>query len=134
MTDSSQFGDTFRVLGNAMDLMEKRQKVISSNIANKDTPGYSAARLEFEQELQNRISESGTRQVATNPKHFPDGGGFSPVQGSVERDHSAAQIGDENSVNLDQEMLDLSENQIRFEAASQILRQRFALIQYVLQR
>ena len=36
-----------------MDLLSARQKLVASNIANADTPGYRTRDLDFQGELQN---------------------------------------------------------------------------------
>ncbi len=134
MSDNSIFGNTFQIMGNSMDLMLKRHQVISSNLANEQTPGYTAARLKFEDELQSRISGSGKGPRATHPRHLPAGNSFSPVQGRIERMPDRTGIGDGNNVSRVEEMMKMSENRIRYEAVSQILKQRFAMIEYVLQK
>jgi len=128
------FGDTINVLHNVLNLREQKQGVISSNIANADTPGYAPARLDFEQELRNSLSESGVSLSSSDPKHFPVHGGVPEVQGNVSRDPSLSHIGDENNVSLDQEMQRLSENQIKYEASIKMLRNKFSTLQSVLRK
>ena len=38
-----------------MDLLSARQKLVASNIANADTPGYLTRDLDFQSEFQNAI-------------------------------------------------------------------------------
>lgn len=134
MANNSILGNTFQILGNSMDLMLKRHQVISSNLANEQTPGYSAARLKFEDELQSRISGSGRGPKATHPRHLPAGNSFSHVQGRIERVADGSGIGDGNNVSRVEEMMKMSENRIRYEAVTQIMKQRLAMIEYVLQK
>ena len=47
------FDPVIGALNTAMNLRLLNQNVISSNIANADTPGYKAKRVEFEQALRN---------------------------------------------------------------------------------
>ena len=128
------FGETFHVLHNVLNLRVQRQQVISSNIANADTPGYAPARLDFEQELRNNLSESGVTLSSSDPKHFPVHGETPQVQGSTRRDPSLSRLGDENNVSLDQEMHRLSENQIKYEATIKMLRKKFSTLQTVLRK
>jgi len=128
------FGDTIHVLHNAMNLREQRQQVISSNIANSDTPGYSPARLNFEEQLQNSLSDSEVSLSSSDPKHFPVNSEAPEVQGSISREPSQSRIGDKNNVSLDQEMQRLSENQIKYEATSKILSKKFSTLQSVLRK
>jgi len=128
------FGDTINVLHNAMNLREQRQQVISSNIANSDTPGYAPARLNFEEQLQNSISESQVSLSSSDPEHFPIHNETPGVRGSVSREPSQSRIGDENNVSVDQEMQRLSENQIKYEATSKMLSKKFSTLKNVLRK
>ncbi len=128
------FGETFNVLHNALNLRVQRQQVISSNIANSDTPGYAPARLDFEEQLQNSLSDSEVSLASSNPKHFPLHGEAPAVRGNMRREPSPSQIGDKNNVSLDQEMQRLSENQIKYEATTKMLRKKFTTLQKVMQK
>lgn len=44
----------------------ERQKVISSNIANINTPGYKTKELVFEDELNNSINKNSLQMKITN--------------------------------------------------------------------
>ena len=83
-----------------MDLLSTRQKLVASNIANADTPGYLTRDIDFQAELQNAT-------------------GGSP--GTVEV--SGLQVkNDGNNVNLDRESRLLAENALRFNVASSLMR------------
>lgn len=90
-----------------MDLLSSRQKLIASNIANADTPGYKTRDLDFQSEFQNALQ----------------GGQPHAVEVSGLRTQN-----DGNNVNIDRESRMLSENALRFSAASQLLRDRFRMI------
>jgi flagellar basal-body rod protein FlgB len=83
-----------------MDLLSSRQKLVASNIANADTPGYHTEDIDFQAELQNAIA---------GPPH------------AVEVD-GLAMKNDGNNVSLDRESRLLSENALRFNVASNLLR------------
>ena len=42
---------TLKALASAIKFREMRQEIISSNVANSETPGYKAKRLDFESAL-----------------------------------------------------------------------------------
>ena len=66
-----------------------------------------------------------------NPKHFPIGsGGIAAVQASITKQPSQNPLGDGNSVSLDDEMFDLAENQLLYEAGSQILKKKFSMLKF----
>lgn len=92
-----------------MDVLAARQKVVSSNIANVDTPGYHTKDIDFQSEFQSRLAgASGT----TTPQE---------VSGLQLRN-------DGNNVSLDREARLLSENSIRFSAASNLLKSQLRIL------
>jgi flagellar basal-body rod protein FlgB len=84
-----------------LDLLSVRQKLMTSNIANADTPGYKTQDVDFQTAFQNLL-QGGQAQVTevTGLKVNNDG----------------------NNVSLDREARLLSENAMRFSAVSQLLR------------
>ncbi len=122
---------TFAVLQKSLDLRAQNQQVIAGNIANAETPGYSARKLKFEDNLRKAISTPEMPGQRTNAKHFPIGSrGISSVQGTITRDVDTSSIGDRNSVSIDDEMFDLAENQLLYEAGSQILKKKFSMLKF----
>ena len=88
------FNTTIDLLGKSVDLRTRNQNLISSNIANAETPGYTPKKLEFEQQLQSAVKKSSSRgmhsagsSATTHPAHIPlrGGGGerISQVRGTV---------------------------------------------------
>jgi len=90
-----------------MDLLSARQKVVSSNIANADTPGYQTQDIDFQSELRKQV-DAGAPQMA-------------PVPGLKSRN-------DGNNVGLDREARLLAENALRFNMASNLLRSQIRLV------
>ena len=95
-----------------MDLLSTRQKEVSSNIANADTPGYKTRDIDFQTEFQN-ILEGGAA-------HVTEVAGLKPKN-------------DGNNVNLDREARMLSENALRFSVASNLLRSQIRLVKSAIQ-
>jgi flagellar basal-body rod protein FlgB len=90
-----------------MDLLSARQKVVASNVANADTPGYKTKDLNFQSEFQAVMSSGGPQPV--------DVGGL-PVKN------------DGNDVSLDREARLLAENALRFNFASTLMRSELTTI------
>ncbi len=129
----SLFDSNIHLLKKTLDLRSANQRVIAANIANADTPGYAPARLEFEQELQQAIHGKGLPQT-THPGHIPIGASdVDSVTGTITKVEDTTGIGDQNGVNVDQEMLDLSKNELIYETAAQLLKTRLSLLSYVVQ-
>jgi flagellar basal-body rod protein FlgB len=122
---------TIAALQKSLDLRAQKQQVIAGNIANAETPGYSARKLSFEDNLRKAISSPEMSGRKTNAKHFPIGSsGISRVQGTITKQTSANALGDGNSVSVDDEMFDLAENQLLYEAGSQILKKKFSMLKF----
>ena len=83
-----------------MDLLSTRQKLVASNIANADTPGYKTQDIDFQAEFSNAMNGAPHAQQ---------------VSGLVTKN-------DGNNVNLDREARLLSENALRFSVASNLMR------------
>jgi flagellar basal-body rod protein FlgB len=58
-----------RLLERSLDLSAQRQVLISSNLANVDTPGYKTTDLNFEEELK-RATGEGETLALTHPAHM----------------------------------------------------------------
>ena len=103
----------------------------NATIANAETPGYTAQSLTFEDQLKSTLSANNLRPVATQSNHIP----LSPVSieqvtGTVSTKKDTTGIGDENSVDVDQEMVKLSENEILYEAAVTMLNKKLSMLKY----
>lgn len=123
------FDTTVNLLGKSLDLRAQNQNRIAANIANVETPGYIPTALHFERELQSALQNgrdmAGTR---TNPRHIPLKGsatGLEQVQGTVVAVTEGSPGRDGNGVELEDEMGNLMENQIMFNANVQLLSKKF---------
>jgi flagellar basal-body rod protein FlgB len=131
MSGIQQFDTTMKLLQKVLDLRSKNQEIIGSNIANAETPGYSAQSFSFEDQLNSALSENRLRPVATNPHHIPlVPSSLDQVTGTISIDKSNSGIGDENSVSVDQEMVKLAENEILYEAAITMLNKKMSMLKY----
>lgn len=134
MNPVQPFDPTIQLLSKSLDLRAKNQQVILSNIANAETPGYAASSFQFEDSLRQAIdSKSGTTLAVSHPSHFP----LSPVNiqsvtGEITKTADKTGIGDENSVNLEQEMLNLSENELVYETSAQLLQKKLSQLRFVI--
>ncbi|WP_024538684.1 flagellar basal body rod protein FlgB [Comamonas badia] len=105
--------------GNALMLRSERQRVLASNIANADTPGYKARDFKFAEALQQAgTPQTGSRlaaQSTSNPRHIP----LQPVASGANRPGYALQTEpalDNNSVDMDRERAAFMDNAVRYEA------------------
>lgn len=127
------FDSNTQLLEKVLDLRARNQQVIGSNIANAETPGYAPAKFHFEEELRQVIQQKqGIPLAAPHPDHIPLGPrNLQSVNGTVTRTPDQTGIGDENGVSVDEEMMALTENELLYETAAQLLRKKLGLIRYV---
>jgi flagellar basal-body rod protein FlgB len=131
MPGIQQFDTTMQLLQKALDLRAKNQEIIGANIANAETPGYTAQSFNFEGELKNALANNEMRPVATQPNHIPLApASLDQVTGTVTVTKDTAGIGDHNTVNVDQEMIKLSKNEILYETAVTMLNKKLSQIKY----
>jgi len=91
-----------------------RQKVIASNIANSDTPGYKARDVEFGNILQKRM-----KLTTTNQGHVKGNSGNKiSTKITVNNDPS---WGDRNNVQMNIEVAKMTENSLTHDAAVRLL-------------
>jgi flagellar basal-body rod protein FlgB len=93
-----------------LDLSATRQTLVSTNLANVDTPGYHTRDIDFRGELQRAMD--GFNLAVSNPA-------VRQVRGLLARP-------DGNNVSVDRESLLLAQVQLQFKAATAILRAEFA--------
>lgn len=124
------FDRTLEALSKTLDMRTERQVIISSNIANADTPGYQAQELDFEAALANALTLDGSPVERTHPSHFASGGSLDDVEGEIRNQINNVVREDGNTVDRDAEMAALAENQLLYNAAADLLKKKMALLKY----
>ncbi|MBF0183515.1 MAG: flagellar basal body rod protein FlgB [Magnetococcales bacterium] len=121
MAELSLLGPAGQFKANLLDLRQQRQEIITSNVANADTPGYKAKRFEFEDVLKESLPPRDELPMArTTAKHLPKGY-EGPVAGRMQEVETPIPKGDGNSVDLEQEMAQQAANQLLYNYAAQSL-------------
>lgn len=121
------FDKTISLLGNSLDLRAARHKLLTSNIANQETPGYRAVDLKFEDELKKRQGGALTPLERTNTAHMIPVRGIGAGPVVVERATDLESY-DKNSVGIEAEMAKLSENSVMYNATTKMLKSKFNLL------
>jgi len=107
-----------------MDMQLLRHSVINDNIANAETPGFKARRVDFEQALQREVSNH--NQGITKKLEL------SSIRPRVYEDPASETGLDRNSVDMEREMAQLSKNEIRYSATTEALKHKFSLLRYAI--
>jgi flagellar basal-body rod protein FlgB len=103
----------------ALGLRAQRLETLASNVANADTPGYKARDFDFPSALQSALSRSTTGSQAglsrTSARHLQGGHRVGAIPNLQYRIPAQASI-DGNTVDLDTELGQFSDNAIRYQA------------------
>jgi flagellar basal-body rod protein FlgB len=101
----------------ALNLRAERQRLIASNIANADTPGYVAREMDFAQALREATGsrQPATTLVASQPGHI--GGAAQGLTVSTLKYAAPSQTNlDRNTVDMDRERASFADNTVKYEA------------------
>lgn len=129
---SQLFDKTIQGLSSSINFRLLRNNVTSANIANAETPGYKAKKVDFEQALSRALDIDGLSKIeGTKEQHFPVGsGGFSHLKADVYDNPEGNITNDKNTVDLEREMATLAENTILYKAAIQLINKKLGALKY----
>lgn len=112
------------MLGALMDYRSERNKVITSNIANLDTPDYKPSDYVFKDDLS-KAMDARILLKRTHEKHFPNA-----MDEISKKDFKM--VTSEEKVDLDREMTNLAENHLMYNLTTELLARKFKGIRTVL--
>jgi len=100
----------------ALDIRAFYQRVLASNIANVETPGYKEKEIDFKAELE-RLGGGGMESgIRVGEK--TDGVGSSSV--------------DDNTVVIEGQIVKMTENTLMFNSLVQLINKKFSMIRYAI--
>lgn len=116
------FDASMKAVDLALGAAGRRQEVLANNLSNVNTPGYKRLDVDFDGMLQKAVdaAEQGDRSMLDSLKP------------TVKADGSVSVRADGNSVDVDQEMAYLAENNIRYNALVQIASKKLDTLKYVI--
>jgi flagellar basal-body rod protein FlgB len=127
MSDSL-FSDVSSVTAKAaLAGLSLRQQTISSNIANIDTPGYQAQTVNFQQALSRLVDNNVLLSMKTTNEAHLTTAESEPLLSTSLRPGGTLRA-DQNNVDIDVEMADMSEVGIQYQAISQAVSQKLMLL------
>jgi flagellar basal-body rod protein FlgB len=103
----------------ALNLRSERQRLIASNIANADTPGYVARDMNFAQALRNATGsmQPAATLSASQPGHITGNGATDGASFSTLNYAAPSQTNlDRNTVDMDRERASFADNTVKYEA------------------
>ncbi len=111
-------GPQTKFLGRLLAASELRARVLASNVANVNTPGYKRQVVDFEDTLQTAMNEDS-----------PAAHTLEPV---VRTDRESPSRPDGNNVTLEAELNGMRENRLLYETYAAILTGHFAMLDHAI--
>lgn len=121
----------FQMAKMRMDWAAQRQKIVSQNIANSNTPGYVAKELK-KLNFKNLASsqEHRVRMIRTNAAHQPTRPEVGPYREEVER-FPFESSPDGNEVVLEEQMSKLSDTSHQYKVASELFKKHMNILKSI---
>jgi len=132
---SELFGGSFKYLEKAMDFCSLRHNILSANIANAETPNYKAFDLTFKEQFR-KVLYAPQREISlvrTNARHlslYPQN--ISEIKPVLFTAPQPIPSLDGNSVDIDYQMSQLSQNGLEYQILAQTLIKKFAELRYAI--
>lgn len=128
-------------IASKLNWLSSKQRIISQNIANADTPGYRARTLE-EQDfsgLVSRFQADGTDQMplkmkTTNPKHLLTGGMGAGEKNEFEMENLKGGDPTANNVILEEQLMDMANTQMEFGMMVSLYKKHVSMIRTAIGR
>ena len=124
MPDDLLLDGTLRLLEKSLSWRSQGQAIISSNLAHLETPNYKRKRLNFQGVLKDYVQgRPGIKLAALHPQHLRG----APVETGLLQETN-------DPVDLDQEMVNLSVNQLGYQTSVTMLNKKFDQLKTVLEK
>ena len=131
----------FSILKGRMGYLSDRQRVISENVANADTPGFTPHDLKpfsFEAQVKAAGAAHGATpagvQAMTQPGHMQAPGARGPAAVKPVKTHDSETTLDGNSVVLEEEMLKMTDSRMNYDAAIAFYQKSLGLLRLAVRR
>ena len=112
--------DVMNLIEKALNIRSSCHKVISGNIANVDTPGYKEKYLDFRKEMDRAMRHDGMGVTGSSVEIMENqsNDGLTSIDG--------------NTVNVENEIVKLTENQVMFQSLVQVAAKRFSMMKFLI--
>ncbi len=136
MFTGSSFGKTVDILQRSMDTSLLRREVISNNIANAETPDFKRSDVSFEAELSKALASENKRTLpakVTDSRHmsFNQTVDYRSVRPRRVLDYLTQSKNNGNNVDIEQEVMMATQNQMMYELMTQSVSFQFSQINIV---
>ena len=115
-------GRTLNAIEGYMDRLSQRHKIVSSNLANIDTPGYKTKEISFHATMDELVAKERSGNLRTTRERHIEGEAFGPLAHMVFEPQGLVERADRNNVDIDREMAKISETSFGYSMITQFLR------------
>ncbi len=115
-----------RLMSEKMSYLGQKQTVLAQNVANSSTPGYKARQI-APFTFATALKEAGGGLSATNPKHIVPAS-MAGANSGTNKMRSYETVPSGNSVDLEQQMMEVSSTNMDFQATSSIYHKFMSLL------
>ncbi|MGA8864767.1 MAG: flagellar basal body rod protein FlgB [Gallionella sp.] len=131
----NKLDEALRFQQTALNLRAARQELLASNIANADTPNYKAKDVNFATALQNALAGTSPAlpPAQTSPMHLQGNTGQAIMGTPVMYRVPAQPSADGNTVDMDVERTQFTDNALRYEAGVSFVSDELKDIQAAIQ-
>ena len=127
MSDSLFSDISTQMAKTALNGLSLRQQAISRNLANIDTPGFKAQTVNFQETLDRMVDDDNLLSLkVTHDAHLTTAADDTGFRLSLRPGGTLR--ADENNVDVDVEMTDMSEAGIQYQAVSQAISKKLMLL------
>lgn len=122
---------TSAILQRALDGSWQKQRAIANNVANHETPGYKAIKVDFEKSLEKEIKklENG---IPTKEKIAEGIDALKSSEIKVFSDYSISNRADGNNVDMELENIEMAKTQIQYQYLTRSMTDMFARLRYAI--
>lgn len=121
--NSNAISKELKYFENSLKLRAYRHQLIASNVANADTPNYKARDIDFKKAMSNAMTNSKPNSLGvnrTNNRHL-EGRPVNPLEQRYEYRRNVQPSIDGNTVEIDSETANATDNSVHYNAAFTIL-------------
>ena len=113
-------------LKKGLDAWAMRQRAHAQNIANVETPGYKRVVVDFESKLREALRTGKAKIATTHPHHLPSAKpNIENMRLQFRREPIDPNGTGMNGVDIDREMAEMAETQLRYMTAVELLKRRY---------
>ena len=116
--------NSLAVAQKTLEALWMKQKVISHNIANIDTPGYKTKTVKFEELLKDALTSSTSDSDLTKR--------VSSIEPEILENNTTSMRADGNNVDIDSENIELVRTQLQYEYMTSIISSEISRMKYAI--